>query len=253
MGIEDVVDGKFTEETPAAEAPQPEAPAEAIEPVAEPAPETPPEAETPEPAEEARTVPLATALDWRDGKKDAERRAQDAERKLAEFEASRQPQNVPDPLDDPKGYNSYLEQQLERRLVAERFESSNEAAREKYGDELVEGATAWALDRAAKDPVFASQYMRERRPIDWIVRQHKREGLLSQIGDGDPDAFVRDYLSKNGERLGLSAPAAAPVVAVPQQAPATPPRSLASSPSKHGGVKDVPTGPLMALSEMFPG
>lgn len=249
MGIEDVVNGtvEAPEPTPEVPAPQPEAPAAAIEPVAEPAPETPPEVPV-EPAKEERTVPLATALDWRDGKKEAERRAAEAERRLAEIEAK--PQNVPDPLDDPKGYNSYLEGQLERRLVAERFESSNEAAREKYGDETVEQATAWALDRANKDPVFASLYMRERRPIDWIVRQHKREGLLSQIGDADLDTFVKGYVATNSERLGLSAAAITPVAAVPQQAP-TPPRSLASHSSTGLGVKDIPVGPTAALEAVF--
>lgn len=250
MGIEDVVNGTVPEAPePIVETPQPEAPAAAIEPTPEPAPEAIPE--VPAEPKEAQHVPLAVMLDMRDGKKAAEDRAKQLERELADMRAAQTPQKVPDPLDDPTGYNSYLESQLERRLVAERFESSNEAAREKYGDETVESATQWALDKANSDPVFAAQYMRERRPVDWIVRQHKREGLLSQIGDADLDTFVKNYAAQNGERLGLGVPAITPVVAVPQQAPATPARSLASQPSAGGGVKDIPIGPMAGLEALF--
>ena len=250
MGIEDVVDGKFTEETPAVEAPQPEAPAEAIEPVAEPAPGEVPEAPA-EPVKEEHSVPLATALNWRDGEKEAKARAADLERRLAEFEASKQPSNVPDPLDDPNGFKSHVEQLVNQRTTAQKFEMSDVIAKREFGEDTVNAAVEWAQGRAAKDPTFVRDYMANPHPVDWIVRQHQRDSLVSQLPS---DITTLDELvEREIAKRGLIATAAAPAVAVTQQAPATPPRSLASSPSKHGGVKDVPTGPLMALTEMFPG
>ncbi len=250
MGIEEVVNGtvKAQPEPEVTEAPQTEVVLEAIEPAAEPAPEA---QEAPVEAKEVQHVPLSVMLDMRDGKKEAERRAADLERRLAEIEAAKTPQKAPDPLDDPEGHTAYLEGRLNQAIIAERFESSNEAAREKYGDEKVDAATNWALEKAKSDPTFAAQYMRERRPVDWIVRQHQRDGLLTQIGDSDLDTFVKNYVAQNGEKLGLSVPpAVAPVAVVPQQAPATPPRSLASQPSSGGGVKDVPTGPMASLAQL---
>lgn len=238
-------------------------PAETPEVVPEVTPEIIPEAaaETPEASEvveapevtaapavqevkEDKSVPLPTFLDMRDRAIAAERRAQ-------ELDKPREAPKMPDPIDDPTGHAEFLETRLQSALVAERFESSNEAAREKYGAETVDTAVDWALAKAQADPTFAAQYMRERRPVDWIVRQHQRDGLLSLIGDKSLDDFVKEYVAQNGEKLGLNATVAAPAVAETQQAPATPPRSLASTPSKGGAVKDVPIHGNAALEAVF--
>lgn len=196
-----------------------------------------------EPEREDKSVPLPTFLDMRDKQKEAERRAAEAERRLAELEASKQEQQAPDPFDDPQGYRAYQSRQVQEAVIAQKFDMSDLIARQAHGDEAVEAATTWAAEKAKANPAFASEYMKERHPIDWIVRQHKRDSLMSQVGE-DMDEFVR----RRAAELGLIAPAAQAVE--PQQV-ATPARSLASTPSKIGAVKDVPVGPMTALNTLF--
>jgi hypothetical protein len=252
MDIEALIDGKVN---PALE-PEPVAaiaePAVVEEPSApEPQPEPAPEPAAKE--DDQRTVPLATLLDVRDERNELKRR-------LAEMEARQappsEPAQMPDPTDDPQGYASWLDSRVQQAEVATRFQTSDLIAKQQHGAEVVEAAGAWAMERAKTDPVFASAYMREAHPIDWIVRQHKRDGLLSQIGDRSLDDFVKEYVAQNGEKLGLTAPNAAVVIPAPagaQQAPkpASPPQSLASAPSRGGAVKDIPTGPMAALEAVF--
>lgn len=239
MGIEDIFNMP-QEETPAPQEVVEEVTQEIAEPVVE---ESQPEPEAPVEREE-KSVPLPTFLDMRDKQKEAERRAADLERQLAEARAAQQTQpQAPDPFDDPQGYQQFQSQQVQQAVVAQKFDMSDLIARQAHGDEAVESATAWASERAKANPAFAAEYMRERHPIDWIVRQHKRDSLLSQVGE-DPDEFVR----RRAAELGLIAPAAPAVE--PQQV-ATPARSLAAAPSKAGAVKDIPVGPMTALSTLF--
>jgi len=233
-------------EQPAPEAPKepepvPEAPKDP-EPTPQPAPpaEAPPQAaERPE-----HTVPLPKYLDTRDENKELKRR-------LAELEARQKQPQAPDPVDDPDGYARHHEQRFEQKLTAQKFEMSDVMARQAHGKETVETAMEWALNRAQTDPVFAAQYMRETHPIDWIVRQHKQDGLIKQIGE-DPDDFVR----RRAAELGLIAPPAGqelPEPATPQPAPkpAAPTPSLVSMPSG-GGVSAVPLGLQPAIEAVFP-
>lgn len=217
------------------------APAEALpepvveptpEPVIEQAPEPAPEPEPqPEPApqpepvvQQDHTVPLAKFLDTRDENKELKRR-------LAEMEAQRQPATRPDPFDDPEGYAAHTEQLIDQRLSEQRFQMSDLMARQVHGAEVVEKAVPWALEKAQKDPVFAAAYMRDPNPIDWIVRQHKRDSIVSQLPEDV--SSLDELIEREIAKRGLSAaPAAQPIpaAAVPQQAPkpAAPPRSIAS-------------------------
>lgn len=217
------------------------APAEAIEPAPvveptpepvieqapEPAPAPEPQPEpvaTPEPAPaQDHTVPLAKFLDQRD-----ELKALKAWK--AEQEARQQPATRPDPFDDPEGYAAHTEELLDRRLSEQRFQISDLMARKEHGAEVVEKAVPWALERAQKDPVFAAAYMRDPNPIDWIVRQHKRDSIVSLLPD---DVSSLDELfEREAAKRGWSAPSAAqpiPAAAMTQQAPkpAAPPPSIA--------------------------
>lgn len=227
----DFLDGMMQSDAPEAPEPTPEAPVETtVEPQAEPEPTPEPEpvAEpAPEPEasrDEQRTIPLATALNWRDEAKEAKRR-------LEQLEAQQRPQAAtPDPFDDPQGYAAHQQSLVQQAIIADRFERSNEEALEKYGEDKVREAVQWAGERAKANPAFAAEYMSKTRPIHWIVQQHQRDAMLSEIGDRSMDDFVRDYLTRNPGLLPQSAPVAAPVAAVAQPAskPAQPPRSIAS-------------------------
>ena len=215
-------------EQPAPEAPKepepvPEAPKDP-EPTPQPAPpaEAPPQAaERPE-----HTVPLPKYLDTRDENKELKRR-------LAELEARQKQPQAPDPVDDPDGYARHHEQRFEQKLTAQKFEMSDVMARQAHGSEVVETAMNWAMERAQTDPVFAASYMREAHPIDWIVRQHKRDALFSQLPD-DTSSLEELIQREVAKRLQSAVPAAP---AMPVQAgagiqsagkPPLPPRSQAS-------------------------
>lgn len=252
MGIEELFDGS-TEEVAA---PTPEAPVEATpapEVVEQPALEVAPEPEAPavpEVKEDERSIPLPTFLDMRDRAKAAERRAQELEAQHAPRPA---PVEMPDPVDDPHGFAAWQNGQVQEALIAERFNMSDMMAKQVHGAEVVKTAAEWATERARTDPAFRMSYMQQPHPLDWIVREHKRSGLISEIGDNVDDWFAREA-AKRGFQPSVPNAAATPVVAAQAQpAPLvpSPPRSLASEPGKGGGVKEVPTGPMAALEAVF--
>lgn len=215
-------------EVPAEAAPVQEAPV--VEPVAQPEAVEAPAPEPDAKQEEARHVPLPTFLDMRDRAKDLERQLEEARR----TQQQAQPQAIPDPIDDPDGFNAYYGNQLGQALAAQKFQMSDVMARQTHTDEVVEAAVDWAAARAAKDPTFAASYMSEAHPIDWIVRQHKRDAIVSQIGDVPS---LDDWFAQEAAKRGYQ-PQSAPVAAAPQFAavplapkPAAPPRSIASDTS----------------------
>lgn len=247
MGIEDIFNGSLDTE-PEPQAPEAEQPPVESEAAPEPAAEAPqPEPEQPQPApqEEQRHVPLATFLDQRD---ELKRWKQEAEQLRQQQQQGQQPVDVPDPLDDPQGFAAHQNEQIQKALIDQRFQTSDLIARQQHGDETVEAAGQWATERARNDPAFAMSYMRQPHPIDWIVQQHRKEQLLSDIGGNVDDWFTREA----AKRGYVAAPAmsAAPAAEQQQGQPAPPPRSLASAPGS-GGIRDVPTGPLSALGSVF--
>jgi len=204
-----------------------------------------PEQEAPESVEpqqqDGRFVPLAAVLDERDKRKALEAR-------IAEFERNQrvQPQETPDPFDSPTEFRESVKAEI-------RLEMSDRFARQKYGDEDTQKAINWAMERAQSDPAIAISFARQADPVGWLVQQHQRDTLVSQIGDKSMDDFVRDYLAKN-PNLVAPAPVAATVpVATPQQAspPVKVPRSLASQGSGASDIRHVATGPLAAVDAVF--
>lgn len=207
----------------AVEAPA-ETPAEP-EPVAEnvePKPETP----------EQRQVPFGAMLDERDRRKAAEQERDELRRWKQEQEAARQSAKVPDAFDDPQGFADYQRQQMEQVQVGLRFEMSDRFARQQHGAEAVQSATDWATQRAQEDQGFAIQMMQQADPVGWIVQQHKRDAMLSDIGDNPDDWFEREAAKRGWQKQSATEPAAQ-VVAMQQPAskPPAPPRSIAADAS----------------------
>jgi len=230
MADQDFLDGMIAEEEPVVAEPE-TAPVEEVveepvqpEPEPEPEPVSEPTPEVEAPKDEPRTVPLATFLDQRDDLRELKRQKEqwDAQQ--------RQPQQRIDPFDDPDGFAAQQQQLVEQRLTQERFAFSDRFARKEHGAETVDAAVAWAENRVKADPSFAVSYMREADPIDWIVQQHKRDALLSDIGNRSMDDYVRDYIARNPGLVATSAPVEAAPAAVVQPAakPSAPPRSIAS-------------------------
>lgn len=247
-----------TDEAPIEAEPAPEV----IEPVSEPEAEAvEPEPATPEVQTQAAPeerqpgfVPLAAMMDERDRRKAAEERANQLEQAQ---QAAAQAQTIPDAYDDPEGYLAFQQQHLQQALQQQKMQMSHHWAVEKYGNDGVEEARTWALEKAQKDPGFRAMLEAEMpmqvMPFDWIVQQHKRDGLVSQIGDRSMDDFVKDYIAKNPTLVGQIAPVAAIPMAVPQQAspPVKVPRSLATQGSGPSDIRQVATGPLAGVDAVF--
>lgn len=233
--------------TPEAEAPVQE-PEAALEPAPETVTEPTPEPEAthqPEPQQDrAGYVPIDAMLTERE-------KRQALERRLAEMEAQRQPQDVPDPFDDPQGYQAHLNTQLQAALFNERFATSEYLATEKFGEETVKSAADWAKSQVDRDPDFAARFAKERFPMMWIVQQHKRDALLSEVGDNVDDWFTREAAKRGYVAQSAPVAAAAPVAAIPQTAarPPAPPKSIASdaAPSVKVAPQDEKTGFLAAF------
>jgi len=232
MADQDFLGGMIAEEEPVVAEPETAPVEEVVEEPVQPEPEPEPEPvsePTPEPEapKEAQHVPLATFLDKRDEARELKRRLEAYEAR--EREQQRRPEI--DPFDDPQGYAAQLEQRIETGRIQERFAISDRFARKEHGADTVDAAVQWAQQRAQQDPTFAAGYMREADPVDWIVQQHKRDALLSDIGNRSMDDYVRDYIAKNPGIAAQIAPVeAVPVAAVVQPAakPTAPPRSIAS-------------------------
>lgn len=229
------------------EQPVEEAPVEElIEPVEEPQAEPVVAPEKPE----AGYIPIAAMMDERDKRKAAEARLAQLEQQQQQAPAA------PNPFDDPDGYAEHQARMVEERLTQERFAMSDMFARQQHGAETVEKAVEWASARAASDPAFAMSYMRQQNPIDWIVQQHKRDALLSDIGDVSK---LDDWFAREAAKRGYAA-VGAPVAAtgdlpVAQPKPAVPPvkvpRSLATQGTSPSDIRDVATGPLAAVDSVF--
>jgi hypothetical protein len=194
-----------------------------------------PVVELPIPDKQPGMVPIAALLDERDKRKAAEARiqTQDAPQVV-----------VPDPYDDPEGYHKHIQADFQRGVVASRFETSALIAKQTHGAEAVDAAAAWAEEKAKADPSFAAMYMRESHPLDWIVQQHKRDGLYSQIPNdvSSLDEFIEREIAKRG----LTAPIA-PLGVQPALKPASPPRSIASDASPSTNVTVDPNAEFNAI------
>lgn len=228
--------------TPTAAAPTPQAQTPA--PASQPAP-------TPEPKQEA--IPLATALDWRDQLKANKRELETLKAQIAQQQ--RQPQQVPSAQQDPEGYAAYLENIATSTRVNTRFEMSEALAREKHGDDATQGAMDWAMGQAQTSPAFAAEYLQQRHPIDWAVKQQKRHALMTAIGD-DPEAYIAAEIAKRSQPATASTPepqsqqAASPQPAAATPTPA-PPKSIVNQPGATGSLHTIPTGPGAAFAAVF--
>lgn len=220
----DQVFGEATAEPAPAPEPQVEAP---VEPTPEPEVQAEPTPEPPSPVEKPEhSVPLAKYLDTRDELKELKRWK-------AEQEARQAPvPKAPDPIDDPEGHTAYLRTEMNQALQAQRLEISQELANEKYGEESVDAAMEWAIEKAKTEPGFGPRYMQERNPIDWIVRQHKRDSLVSQLPTDV--SSLDELIEREIAKRGLSAQPAAQVstqAAMAQLPVSQPPKSIASEPA----------------------
>jgi len=191
-------------------------------------------------------------LDEREKRQKAEAEAKALRDRIARFE-QQQPQGPSD--QDPD---------IARRIDSARadaiFTTSERWAKKEHGDEVVLSAMDWAMQRSMQNPAFAAEYLKQDHPIDWAVKQQKRDRILNEIGD-DPDAFIEARIAARLANINPAAAAppnqaaqpaqaASPqLTAPPAQTPA-PPRSLAHTASA-GGLQAVPEGHFAPFDAAF--
>jgi hypothetical protein len=164
----------------------------------EPAPTQEPQAQDPE---TGRMVPLAELLaERKKGKEkvsEAERRAIEAEARARVFEQQlqaprQQPQpqrqqvRIPDPVAEPEEYARFVHQSTQHAVFEERLHASEERARDKHGDDLVNEAFQAANAAGLIGP--QSPFFQYRHPWGEMVEWHKKQKVLAEVGT-DPQAF----------------------------------------------------------------
>lgn len=186
---------------------------------------------------------LAAVLDERE-----KRKALEAE--LRELRSKQQPEQIPSIQTDPEGYAAYVRNQIATAQWEAKCNSSEDSAREKHGDALVDEALQWSLNKVFDErkrfggrSAFYDEQYNERRPVDWVVRQYKRYQRDTEIGDDE--ATHKAYIEKHARALGLipnpatAAPAAQSQPAAPQSAKPDPFRQFDSAPSAGGPMTPV--------------
>lgn len=154
-------------------------------------------------------------------------RMADLQRQLQEFQA----QKAPDFQTDPHGHLEYVRQQAAQDAFNSKLNLSEQYARRTMGDDLVSEAQHAYMAAAQRDPLLRAELARQDDPYGFVVKWHKREKFLAEVGD-DPDAYK------------------ARLLAPPVAAPPAPPRSLASTSGVRVSDKQVATEPK-PMSEIF--
>lgn len=225
--------GRFASQQPVEAVPAPVAPEPA--PVEQPAPVAVPEPVKQEPGH----IPITALLDERE-------KRQRLERELSDLRSRQQPEPPPT-FQTPEEIATYVQREAANAAWSAKVDFSESSAREKHGDATVEAAIQWGLQKCEQEKAalgfspFAVEQMRQRHPIDWVVRQQKRDAFLNEVGD-DVEAYKAKLLAASQPAAPDNPAPPAPAAASPQPAapkPAPPRPSLASAPTA-GGIQVVP-------------
>lgn len=145
-----------------------------------------------------------------------------------------QPQ-IPNPQTDPAGYHNFMQssigQQIQAMEASNRLQSSRMFATQQHGAELVTAAEQAFHGMQQANP---TQYQALQQafgtspdPIGEVVRWHKQQTLLSEIGD-DPEAYKLKLKEQLMAEMGAN-PGQQGVPTPQNTTPNTPPR-IANTP-----------------------
>lgn len=223
------------EDEPKVEAEEKPEPKEVEEPKKEISEEPPKEEEKPKGND---FVPIGVMLDERDKAKEYKAKMEELERKLA---ANEPKEPVPDALDDPEGFQKHIQSEAQRQAQQVRFELSEDMAIAKHGNELVEKANEWAMQKAKANQGFKNDILTSRNPYEFIVSEYNRDSRANSVTDSDWEQFQQWKAAQSQ---------ISPVDETKQEQSTPPPQSLAGAPSA-GGVAHVATGAGAAFDDIF--
>lgn len=229
-------DGKFT--SPAAPQATEQAPSEA----AAPPVQTGQDSGQPAPG----YVPLAALMDVRD-------EAKELKRKLAEYESQQQqqePQGPPSIFDDEGGFIDHFGNHISNAVLNVRLDISEDNAREKHGDAVVDAVQGWFKEKGDRSPEYRREVLSQRNPYAYAIAAMQREQALAKVDPADVDNYLAWKAAQAAGQANVAQTQPAAASAAPPR-PAAPTRSLASA-SSAGGVQHIPTGPGAAFDAAFP-
>lgn len=208
-----------------------EQPVETVEAIQPEVVEQPNEEVEQEIAEQPNTEPKQThTVPYGELKSEREKR-QALERELQSLRTQQQPQpapeapKVPDPYEDPQGYDQYVQNTIQQQAFGMRLEMSGRLAEQTYGKDTVDQAIAWGNEQARLDPSLSARFKQQADPVGFVVSQYRQSQTLQALGDKSPEDFAREYAVSQG--WIVSQP---PAEGQAQQKPSAPkvPKGLAS-------------------------
>ena len=171
-------------------------------------PEAPAQPDEQKPADEPKgeddgqiKVPLAALHEVRDANRALK---QQLDALQASQQAPQEPENVPDPIDDPRAYNEYVQRAIQQAVgnVETSFQDrilnmSEASAVRAHGADAVEAAKEWALSQP--DAVKA-EIIGQADPYEYAIQQHQKHTLSQQIADPDVMKEFQAFMaSKSGK------------------------------------------------------
>lgn len=210
------------------------------EPVVETEPERSEEVEQPvdvEPVADKApvNVPIAALQKEREKRQELERRLEALEKPAVA--TPQQPVRIPDAYEDPEGYNRYQEQRAAQTEWNLRASMSERFAIKEHGKELVDAATAWALENAQRDPGMAQVIMADPDPVGLTIEKYQQSRTLQSLAGKSLEEAHRDYAIAQGWIVSPEA-AASPSL---KPSASLPPKGLARVPGS-GTTAPVDTG-----------
>lgn len=188
----------------------------------------PPSTEPPEPVESpVQQAPLTALLDEREKRQEAQRKAEEADRRIAEMQAHlrqlQQPeQEAPDWDLDPQAAAQHQRMTVEQQFQARLMQMSKFQAEREFGPETVNEAVAY-FD---KHPAASQQFKNHPSPFHAAVEFYERQKVAEEIGT-DPEG----YKTKLREELMAELRAEMTQNAPQTSKPTAPPPSVASAPA----------------------
>lgn len=228
-------DGKFVAKDAQPEPAPVEQPQAAPEPQVQPAPVA-------EPRPEAAHVPITALLEERE-----RRQSLESQLRAMQQQVQQQQNPPPDPNEDWQGWVQHQQAQVQQSVISNKLQISEDIAIERFGEQLVREADAWAMEKARQMPGLTEHLIAQRNPYGYLVQMYQREQALEKLKE---PAEVDQFLAWRAAQAAAQGqqPAA---LATPQQ-PSPPPRSIASLPSA-GAAKpgEQPVGPGVAFDSTF--
>jgi hypothetical protein len=218
--VQELLGEKFTPEQSEKPAPEPE----------KPEPEKPegdaPEAED---GEGKRGPSIGKALDFeRKAKNDWKEKAARYEGELTEIRRQMEemrkqppapqqpapqpePEYVPDPMQDPRGFFQWQQGQMAREALNTRLHLSEAYARDRHGAEKVDAAVNEFKQAVSQNPALYQQMVQHPMPYEFVLQQAEALRLQREIGT-DPTAYRARIEAEIRERVmaemqGTAAPA----------------------------------------------